>query len=158
MEKTHNYSLTIKWTGNKGTGTSNYTAYGRSHTIAAVNKPDLLCSSEPVFRGDKSKYNPEELFVASISSCHMLWFLHLCADAGIVVLNYTDNPVGIMTESSGGSGHFTKVTLRPSVTVANKSMINRANKLHERANELCYIANSCNFKIHHEPVCNAAEK
>ena len=158
MDKKHQYSLTVKWTGNNGEGTSNYKTYERSHTIMANNKADILCSSEPVFRGDKSKYNPEELFVASISSCHMLWYLHLCADAGIVVVDYVDNPVGILNEASDGSGHFTKVTLHPVVTITDNSKIEKANELHKRANELCFIANSCNFKVLHEPVCNSLTK
>jgi organic hydroperoxide reductase OsmC/OhrA len=153
MDKIHQYSLSIKWTGDRGEGTLNYRAYERSHIITAENKPGILCSSDPVFRGDKTKYNPEELFVASIASCHMLWYLHLCADAGIVVVSYIDNPKGIVLESPDGSGCFSEVALYPVVTVTDKSMIDKANKLHKRAHELCFIANSCNFKIHHKPTC-----
>jgi organic hydroperoxide reductase OsmC/OhrA len=157
MDKKHQYSLTVKWTGNKGGGTSDYRSYERSHTISVENKVDLLCSSEPAFRGDRTKYNPEELFVASMSSCHMLWYLHLCADAGIVVVDYVDNPTGTLIEFPDGSGHFTDVTLCPKVTVADESMISEANELHKSANRLCFIANSCNFKIRHKPECKAAE-
>lgn len=157
MERKHQYSLKLKWTGNKGEGTSHYRSYERSHTVTAENKAELMFSSDPVFRGDKTKYNPEELFVASLSSCHMLSYLHLCADAGIVVVDYHDDPVGIMMEASDGSGHFSEVILYPSVTVTDKSMITKANELHERANELCFIAASCNFKVHHKPQCKAAE-
>ncbi len=153
MDKKHQYTVKVEWTGNTGKGTSEYRGYERSHKISADNKQDILCSSDPVFHGDKTKYNPEELFVASLSSCHMLWYLHLCADAGVVVVDYKDNPVGILTEAPDGSGHFTEVTLYPAVTVKDKSMIEKANKLHNKANEFCFIANSCNFKINHEPVC-----
>lgn len=153
MNKKHHYTLTVKWTGNTGSGTSNYRSYERSHIIKAENKADILCSSDPAFRGDKDKHNPEELFVASLSSCHMLFYLHLCADAGIVVTDYKDNATGIMEELPDGSGHFTNVTLHPVVTVTNNEMIDKANELHERANELCFISNSCNFKVEHEPVC-----
>lgn len=153
MERKHQYSLIVKWTGNKGTGTSNYRAYERSHKIISENKTDISCSSDPVFRGDKTRYNPEELFVASLASCHMLSYLHLCADAGIVVVEYVDNPSGIMLESQDGSGHFTEVTLHPVVTITDSNMINKANELHKRANELCFIANSCNFEVHHKPIC-----
>jgi organic hydroperoxide reductase OsmC/OhrA len=158
MEKKHQYSLTIKWTGNKGQGTSRYNSYERSHTIVSGNKEKILCSSDPVFRGDKSKYNPEELFVASISSCHMLWYLHLCADEGIIVTDYVDNAVGTLLENPDGSGHFTDVTLFPVVTVKDKSMINKANELHKRAHEFCFIASSCRFEIHHKPACRAEEE
>ena len=158
MDKKHRYSVNVEWTGNTGKGTSEYRGYERSHSVSADNKPDILCSSDPVFRGAKNKYSPEELFVASISSCHMLWFLHLCADSGIVVSDYTDKPVGIMTELPDGSGHFTEVTLYPVVTVKEASMIGRANELHKKANELCFIAGSCNFEIRYKQVCKVEEQ
>ena len=147
MDKKHQYTVKVEWTGNTGKGTLKYRGYERSHKISADNKQDILCSSDPVFHGDKTKYNPEELFVASLSSCHMLWYLHLCADAGVVVVDYFDNPVGKLIEAIDGSGHFTEVTLFPNVTVKDKSMIGKANELHERANKFCFIANSCNFKV-----------
>ena len=153
MEKYHHYTLTVEWTGNKGEGTSAYRAYERSHTIKSENKTDIICSSDPLFRGDETKYNPEELFIASLSSCHMLSYLHLCADSGIVVVDYADNASGTMLELKDGSGHFTEVTLFPVVTITDSKMIKKANELHKRANELCFIANSCNFKVHHKPTC-----
>lgn len=153
MNKQHHYLLTTKWTGNKGKGTSNYTAYDRNHLVVAENKQEILCSSDPSFRGDKTRYNPEELFVASLSSCHMLWYLHLCSEAGIVVTEYTDNAKGTMTINADDSGYFTEVTLYPEVTIADASMMDKANELHTKANQLCFIANSCNFPIHHKPTC-----
>lgn len=152
MNKIHQYSLSIKWTGNKGQGTNNYRAYDRSHIVVLENKEIIECSSDPAFRGDKTKHNPEELFVASLSACHMLWYLHLCADAGIIVTDYTDNATGTMTEISNGGGRFTEVVLNPTVTITNEFMRAKAESLHHNANELCYIANSCNFPIHHSPV------
>ena len=152
MKGQHNYNLTAKWTGNTGTGTSNYKAFERSHTIFVNNKVDLLGSSDPAFRGDKTKHNPEELLVASLSTCHMLWYLHLCAEAGVIVVDYVDNATGIMMETSDGGGHFTEVTLNPIVIVTENSMIERANELHYKANELCFIANSVNFPIYHKPT------
>lgn len=156
MSAQHKYNLTIQWTGNTGQGTKDYRSYERSHTVLIEGKSDILSSSDPAFRGDHSKHNPEELFLASISSCHMLWYLHLCADNGIVVVNYSDNATGTLQETKNGSGHFTEVTLHPIVTVADQSMIEKANELHKQANEFCFIANSCNFKIHHKPLCRAA--
>ncbi len=152
MKGKHNYSLQLKWTGNKGTGTSNYRAYERSYTIFVGNKADLLGSSDPAFRGDRTKHNPEEFLVASLSSCHMLSYLHLCAEAGVVVTDYADNAIGIMMETSNGGGHFTEVTLNPIVIVTETSMIEKANELHKKANEMCFIANSVNFRVHHKPV------
>ncbi len=152
MNGQHNYNLTVKWTGNKGTGTSNYKAFERSHTIIVNNKVELLGSSDPAFRGDKTKHNPEELLVASLSSCHMLWYLHLCAEAGVIVVDYVDNATGIMMETSNGGRHFTEVTLNPIVIVTENSMVEKANELHKKANELCFIANSVNFPVLHKPT------
>ncbi len=157
MNAEHNYNITITWTGNKGTGTSNYQAYERSHTIAIDGKPEILGSSDPNFQGDKSKYNPEELLVASLSSCHMLWYLHLCAEAKIVVLNYIDNATGTMVETTNGGGHFTEVTLKPVVTLSENSMLKEALRLHQKANELCFIANSVKFPVHHQPQFETAQ-
>jgi organic hydroperoxide reductase OsmC/OhrA len=154
MNGQHNYNLTIKWAGNMGTGTSHYREYERNHTIFVDNKPDILASSDPAFRGDKTKHNPEELLLASLSSCHMLSYLHLCAVSGVVVTDYVDNATGIMIETSNGGGHFSEVTLNPVVTVTENSMIPKANELHKKANELCFIANSVNFPVHHKPQCH----
>jgi len=155
MNKIHDYNLFIKWTGNTGSGTSSYATYKRDHSVIAEGKPEIVCSSDPSFRGDKTKYNPEELLVASVSTCHMLWYLHLCADAGIVVLEYTDNAAGTMQEVENGSGYFKNVTLFPKVTVKDPATIERANELHHKAHELCFVANSVKFPILCKPECKA---
>ncbi len=147
MRKEHTYNVTVKWTGNTGSGTLNYKSYERSHIISAVNKPEISASSDPVFRGDKTKYNPEELLVASLSGCHMLWFLHLCAEAGIVVTGYFDNPTGIMIETENGGGKFKEVVLRPEVTVQNAQSVELLDEMHKKAHGLCFIANSVNFPV-----------
>jgi len=154
MSGQHHYNLTIQWTGNKGTGTSHYRAYERSHTIFVDNKIELSASSDPAFRGDKSKHNPEELLVASLSSCHMLSYLHLCAVSGIIVTDYVDNAKGTMVETPDGGGRFIEVVLNPIVRITEISMVQKANELHKKANELCFIANSVNFPVHHNPTCN----
>ncbi|MFI5153609.1 MAG: OsmC family protein [Chitinophagales bacterium] len=153
MGKQHHYQLTIQWTGNNGTGTSGYRDYERSHSIIAEYKVEILASSDPVFRGDKTKYNPEDLLVASISGCHLLSYLHLCAVNGVVVVDYADHATGTMEETADGGGHFTEITLHPVVTVTDASMIEKANALHEAANKVCFIAASVNFHVHHEPMC-----
>jgi organic hydroperoxide reductase OsmC/OhrA len=158
MHKQHHYKSTIQWTGNKGTGTDNYRNYERSHTISIENKYDILGSSDPAFRGDKTKHNPEDLFLSSLSACHMLWYLHLCSEAGIIVVDYIDNATGLMIETSNGGGQFTEVTLNPLVIVKENSMIDRANELHKRANELCFIANSVNFQIKHNPTTKTEDQ
>jgi organic hydroperoxide reductase OsmC/OhrA len=157
MAHLHHYSATTTWVGNHGTGTSDYKAYDRNHDIAVEGKNTLLCSSDPTFRGDKTRHNPEELLVASLSGCHMLWYLHLCATNKIVVTEYHDEASGIMQENPDGSGQFTEVTLRPSVTVTDAAMIEKANKLHHEANKLCFIARSVNFPVRHQPVTLAAQ-
>jgi len=153
MNGQHNYKLTVKWTGNTGTGTSGYAAYERNHSILVDNKVEILASSDPAFRGDKTKHNPEDLLLASVSSCHMLWYLHLCAVAGIIVTDYTDNATGIMIETANGGGKFTEITLNPTITITDISMKEKANELHKKANDLCFVANSLNFPVYHKPIC-----
>lgn len=145
--KIHQYNTALTWTGNKGEGTSSYRAYDRAFTVAIAGKPDLLGSSDTAFLGDASRYNPEEMLVMSLSSCHMLWYLHLCADAGVVVIDYQDHAVGYMQQNADGSGQFTKVILNPKVKVTDSSMEEQASKLHEKAHEMCFIARSCNFPV-----------
>ena len=152
----HHYALTVEWTGNTGAGTAGYRAYERRHEItsATAGKPVIAGSSDPAFRGDGARWNPEELLVASLSACHQLWYLHLCADAGIVVTAYVDRAEGVMTEEPDGSGRFTSVVLHPVVTVAAGSDVERARALHEEAHRLCYIARSVNFPVRHEVTVN----
>jgi organic hydroperoxide reductase OsmC/OhrA len=152
--KHHHYSTRVRWTGNTGAGTSDYRAYERSHDITADGKPTIAGSSDPAFRGDASQYNPEELLVSSLSACHMLWYLHLCADAGVVVTDYSDEARGAMEETTSG-GRFTLVILQPHVTVASPDMIEKASQLHTSAHTNCFIANSVNFEVRVEPeiVC-----
>src|SRR5580698_5738500 len=138
MQKEHRYSLAIKWTGNKGTGTSSYRSYDRSYQVEVENKPGIPGSSDPAFRGDPTRYNPEELLVASISSCHMLWYLHLCAVNGIVVVRYEDEPVSTLLEDPGGTGRFTEVTLRPLVVIKTGDGV-KAQALHHEAHKFCFV-------------------
>lgn len=152
----HEYKTTLRWTGNRGTGTSGYRDYGRDHEIAGALKAAVVeGSSDPVFRGDPSKYNPEDLLIASLSACHMLSYLHLCAVNNVVVTAYYDDASGIMAENPDGSGQFTEVTLRPRVTIAPESDAAKALVLHEEAGRLCFIARSVNFRVLHEPVISS---
>lgn len=156
-EREHQYRVTTTWTGNLGTGTSDYRAYSRNHEIKILGKRSPLPgSSDPAFRGDPARYTPEELLVASLSACHMLWFLHLCADAGIVVTEYEDAASGIMVEHEDGSGEFRRVTLRPRVVITDSGRSADATALHRRAHDLCFVARSVNFPVEHDPVIVAA--
>jgi organic hydroperoxide reductase OsmC/OhrA len=150
--KVHSFEVDVAWTGNTGTGTSSYTAYQRAHEISAEGKPVIPGSSDPAFRGDKSRYNPEELLLASLSACHMLWYLHLCADARIVIETYTDQARGSMQLDADGGGRFTEAVLRPSIVIKGECDPARALALHERAHHLCFIANSMNFAVRVEPT------
>lgn len=151
----HEYNTTIIWTGNRGEGTTGYQSYDRNHIIRVPGKPDIPASSDSAYRGDASRYNPEEMLVAALSACHMLWYLHLCAVTGVVVVEYRDNASGIMIEEEDGGGRFKSVTLHPQVTVHDMTMIEQAVRLHAEANKKCFIANSCNFPVLHEPVIKA---
>lgn len=158
MEKLHSYKATIEWTGNNGTCTDHYKNYERSHTIKIENKATIQGSSDVVFRGDKTKHNPEDLLVSAISSCHLLWYLHLCAINGVVILEYTDNVIGTMLETPNGSGYFTEVILNPTIQVSNINMIEHAIKLHHKAHEFCFIAKSVNFPVKIQPIISAIKQ
>ena len=147
MGREHQYALQMVWTGNNGEGTRTYSGYRRDHIFRATGKPDIPGSSDPAFRGDRQRYNPEELLVASLSSCHMLWYLHLCAENSIVVVAYEDAPRGTLELADDGSGAFTSVELRPTVTITAESDAVRAKELHHQAHRNCFIANSVNFPV-----------
>jgi organic hydroperoxide reductase OsmC/OhrA len=152
MGRTHAYGVSVSWTGNRGTGTSDYRAYSRDHEVTAPGLPPIPGSSDPAFRGDPGRWNPEAELVAALSQCHMLWYLHLCASAGVIVTGYADDATGTMSEADDGSGRFTEVMLRPRVTVRSGDMVETAVALHKDASSKCFIASSVNFPVHHEPT------
>jgi organic hydroperoxide reductase OsmC/OhrA len=207
--KTHSYGVSVTWTGNRGSGTSGYRDYDRSHEVSASGAPGpagpapaepagpgtagaspatdagprtagpspatdagprtagpspatdggprpIEGSSDPAFRGDRARWNPEQLLTAALAQCHMLWYLHLCAATGVVVTGYADEAVGTMREDPDGGGRFTEVVLRPRVTVQSADMIERAASLHREAHEKCFIASSVAFPVRHKPVISIA--
>ena len=153
--KEHSYEVQVDWTGNDGDGTKTYKGYRRDHTITSKGKPPIEGSSDPNFRGDAGRYNPEELLVASLSACHMLWYLHLCSANRITVVDYRDAALGVMQENSDGSGEFVRVTLRPAVKVAAGSDRMKARDLHHEAHRLCFIARSVKFPVEVEAEIEA---
>ncbi len=155
MKQQHEYQIQMRWTGNQGSGTSSYDAYTRDHIYSINGKPEVHGSSDPSFRGNPSKHNPEELLVASLSSCHMLWYLHLCSVKGIIVESYEDDAHGKMITDASGGGRFTEVILSPKIRISSTDKVELAHTLHEEANKLCFIANSCNFPVLHHPVIEA---
>lgn len=155
----HDYSVTVSWPDpgaelDSAPGTTSYTAYSRDHEVSLAGKPPLPGSADPAFRGDPGRYNPEELFVASLAQCHMLWFLHLASQARLVVRRYADDATGTMRVESRGEGQFTDVTLRPRVTADPGPAATDAaiTDLHHRAHALCFIARSVNFPVLVEPA------
>lgn len=153
MEHEHNYKLTAVWTGNKGDGTKNIRTYDRSHTVSIQGKPELFLTTDNPTVGDKSKLNPEDLLVSSISSCHMLSYLYVCSLEEIVITSYIDNATGVMIEKASGGGSFKQINLNPIFYVADESMVEKAIELHQKAHEICYIANSVNFEVTCNPTC-----
>ncbi len=149
--KHHIYSVQVKWIGNLGRGTTTYTSYQRDHTISSGMKPPISGSSDPAFRGDAARWNPEDLLLASISSCHQLWYLHLCSAAGISVISYKDDAEGTMQEDPDGKGRFISAVLRPQVVIRPGDDVEQAMQLHHDAHRYCFIANSVNFPIACEP-------
>lgn len=153
MERMHRYETTVRWTGNLGQGTATYRGYSRNHEIHAQDKSAPIAgSSDPLFRGDRTRYNPEELLVAAASACHMLWVLHLCAEAGLVVTTYEDNPVGEQIEHADGSGEFTRITVRPKIELTDPSRAGELEKIHHRVHEKCAIARSLRCEVTVEPA------
>lgn len=157
MPKRHNYKTTVEWTGNEGPGTIGYKAYTRDHLIKAAGKTEIEGSSDPSFRGDPARWNPEELLVAALSACHKLWYLHLCATNGVVVLSYVDHAEGTMVEAEGTGGRFVGVCLRPRVVITPESPPDKAVDLHAAAHRNCFIANSVNFPVSHQAELVVAE-
>ncbi|WP_284984223.1 OsmC family protein [Arthrobacter sp. efr-133-TYG-118] len=154
----HRYSLTVRWTGNLGTGTSTYRGYTRDHDVEIPGLPVLKGSSDPTFHGDRSRYNPEQLLLTALSQCHMLSFLHVAVQHGVVVTDYVDHAEGMMRLNRDGSGQFENVTLKPQVTVADPAHVSLVDELHHEANQVCFIARSVNFPVLHEPSTTVAAR
>jgi organic hydroperoxide reductase OsmC/OhrA len=152
MGREHRYSIRLHWSGNTGSGTESYRSYKRDHVVTVKGKPPIAGSSDPGFRGDPERYNPEELLVGALSGCHMLWYLHLASESGVIVTAYEDDAEGKMIETANGGGRFTEVLLRPRVVAKAGVSEDLCRRLHERAHELCFIANSVNFPVRCEPT------
>jgi|SRR5690625_22076 len=152
MGPLHTYSVTVDWTAGDGRGTESYASYHRDHTVQIAGKPPLPGSADVAFRGDSDRYSPEDLFVAALSQCHMLWFLHKAAVRGVVVTGYTDRATGTMRVETAGAGQFTEVVLHPKVRVAYSVDEEIIAGLHQQAHDHCFIARSVNFPVRHSPL------
>jgi organic hydroperoxide reductase OsmC/OhrA len=147
----HTYDVTVTWTGNRGEGTTGIRDYDRDLVVSADGPEDIAASSDPGYLGDPKRWNPEQLFTASISQCHMLWYLGICSRAGVVVHAYSDEAVGTMVSEADHHARFTEVVLRPRIVVGTEDQVERAIALHEKAHEFCFIAQSVNFEVKVEP-------
>lgn len=147
MSKEHEYTCRIDWTGNRGEGTKTYRGYDRTWDIRTPGKPVIHCSNDPLLGGDPALPNPEDLLLASLSACHMLWYLHLASKAGIVVKAYSDAPSAIGETSPNGAGRFLRATLRPRIQVARGADLAQADAIHHDIHQYCFIARSVNFPI-----------
>lgn len=152
MAFNHEFPAKVVWTGNRGTGTSAYKAYERTWDLTTEGKSTVHCSNDPMLGGDASKHNPEDLLIAAVSSCHMLWYLHLCSNAGVVVTSYEDNPVGIGESEPDGTGRFIEAVLRPTIVITSESNMAKAIAIHDEIHKYCFIARSVNFPIRIEPI------
>lgn len=150
MGRQHPFNSHIVWTGNRGEGTRSYRGYDRTWEIRTPGKPVVACSNDPLLGGDPSRPNPEDLLISSLSACHMLWYLHLASNAGIVVMNYEDSPIGLGETASNGAGRFLSATLRPKIRVVAGADIAKADSLHHEVSKYCFIARSVNFPITYE--------
>ncbi|MDP1724703.1 MAG: OsmC family protein [Alphaproteobacteria bacterium] len=145
MTSQHMFRMHLEWEPNSSNNDSkNYKLQGIG------DKPYIMASSAAAFQGDENRYNPEELLVGALASCHMLWFLYLAKLAQITVIDYKDEPEGIL-ELQGSNGRFTEITLTPKITILEEDKIEEAKHLQEKAHQKCYIANSVNFDVKLNP-------
>lgn len=148
--KAHNYTARIQWTGNRGDGTRTYSGYDRTWNVETPGKPVIQCSNDPLLGGDPSLPNPEDMLIASLSACHMLWFLHLASKQRIVVTNYSDAPIAFGKTEPSGAGRFVSATLRPKITLENIANAERADQIHGEIHKYCFIARSVAFPVSFE--------
>jgi organic hydroperoxide reductase OsmC/OhrA len=152
MTKQHDYTSSIVWTGDRGEGTRTYKGYDRTWEVRTAGKPVIACSNDPLLGGNPALHNPEDLLLSSLAACHMLWYLHLASSAGIVVVGYRDEPIGVGETSPNGAGRFLRATLRPTITVKAGADLARAAAIHDEIHAFCFIARSVSFPVSYEPT------
>lgn len=143
----HDFTARIAWTGNRGEGTQRFRGYERTWTLMTPGGAALACSNDPRLGGDPSRANPETLLLASLSACHMLWYLHLASTGGVVVTGYADDPLGVAEGAPDGAGRFVKAVLRPRIDLAAGSDVAAADAIHARIHAYCFIAQSVRFPV-----------
>ena len=145
--KQHDYTARVVWTGNRGQGTATYKGYDRTWNVETPGKPVIHCSNDPLLGGDPTLHNPEDLLIAALASCHMLWYLHLASNAGIAVQGYRDDPLAVGEGEIGGAGRFLRATLRPEIVVPAGTDLAKAEAIHHEISKVCYIARSVIFPV-----------
>jgi organic hydroperoxide reductase OsmC/OhrA len=148
MSQEHAYRTLVRWQGSQAGAPFTYPSYPRAYSVSVPGKPDIQGSADPLFHGDPSRHNPEDLFVAAISACHMLTYLALCAKRGGHVTSYQDDASGTL-RIDPAPGRFVEVLLRPQIGIAGGD-VGLARRLHDEAHRACFIANSCRVPIRHE--------
>ena len=150
----HEFQVEINWKKPEQTPIVADKKKFKNHKITLDNKPDLNVSAAKSFKGDASLYNPEDLLLSSLASCHFMSYLYCCSQHGIEVLSYTDKAFAYLEVNADGSGRIIKVVLNPEFTITNPNQVELAILLHTKANKLCFIANSCNFPVEHIAKCH----
>lgn len=148
--KARDFEAKVVWTGNLGQGNKTYKGYERTWEVRTQGKPVIVCSNDPLLGGDPGLHNPEDMLIAALSACHMLWYLHLAHQAGVVVLGYEDAPLGRGESTPTGAGRFVGATLRPRITVPEGTDLARADAVHHEISEVCFIARSVSFPVSYE--------
>ena len=149
MSSQHIFKSELNWKSNLDNNTQGTTRLSRRHKIEIEGKQILELSAAKAFKGDADLHNPEDMLLSALTSCHMMSYLYVCSQHNIEVLAYSDNSEGKLEVEGTGKGRFSRVDLNPVVTIKNERNLELAKELHTKANELCFIANSCNFPIHH---------
>lgn len=146
----HDYVSRIEWTGNRGQGTRTYRGYDRTWNVVIPGKPTIACSNDPLLGGNPALHNPEDLLLSALAACHMLWYLHLASSAGLTVMAYTDDPIGIGESTPDGAGRFVEAVLRPCITLAAGDSVAEADRIHREIHRVCFVARSVNFPVRYQ--------
>ncbi len=140
------FKVQAKWSSKNALDVS---INGKTHQVFIDDKSPLTVSAAKAFKGDETKYNPEDLLLSALASCHMMSYFYVCAQNGIELIDYKDEAVGVLELKADGSGAFTSVVLNPVVTISKSEMIDKAVSLHKEAHSICFIAHPCNVLISH---------
>lgn len=155
MSNRHTFEAHLSWTKPDEASSNRKRIYGKTHLMQINGKQDLTISAAKAFKGDPALHNPEDQLLSSIMSCHMMSFLYVCSQHNMEVFSYKDKATAILETYEDGSGKIVSVSLFPQVIIADHNQIELANALHVKANKLCFIANSCNFPVQHEPYTSS---